>query len=108
MLRLLSVLTVSLLLGACSQEDAQSVPAVDLHGRLVVDQEMTNSRQAQGIQGEYYKRILSVNGQDIALSDFVAQYCSDSNSRDETCQKARRIKKIDDVSGATRFLPNGL
>ena len=69
---------------------------------------MTASRQAQGIQGEYYKRVLSVNGQDMAFADFVKQYCPDLNTRDETCQKAFRIKKIDDVSGATKFLPNGL
>lgn len=49
-----------------------------------------------------------MNGQDMAFNDFVQQYCPDSNTRNETCIKAFRIKKIDDVSGATRFLPNGL
>ena len=44
----------------------------------------------------------------MAFNDFVRHYCPDSNTRNETCIKAFRIKKIDDVSGATRFLPNGL
>lgn len=101
MLRLLPLLAAGLLLAACTQEEPKAtVPKVD--------QEMTASRQAQGIQGEYYKRVLSVNGQDMAFADFVKQYCPDLNTRDETCQKAFRIKKIDDVSGATKFLPNGL
>ena len=109
MLRLLPLFAAGLLLAACNQEEPKAtVPKVDLHGRLVVDQEMTASRQAQGIQGEYYKRVLSVNGQDMAFADFVKKYCPDLNTRDETCQKAFRIKKIDDVSGATKFLPNGL
>lgn len=107
MLRLIVVASAGLVLGGCLQEEAK-FPSVDLHGRLVVDQEMTASRQAQGIQGEYFKRILTVNGQDMAFNDFVQQYCPDSNTRNETCIKALRIKKIDDVSGATRFLPNGL
>lgn len=108
MLRLIMLAATSLLLVACKEDKAPEFPAVDLHGRLVVDQEMTNSRQAQGIQGEYFKRVLTVNGQDMAFADFIKQYCADSNSRNETCLKALRIKKIDDVSGATRFLPNGL
>ncbi|QXI33966.1 MULTISPECIES: hypothetical protein [Pseudomonas] len=107
MLRLILVASAGLVLSGCLQEEAK-FPSVDLHGRLVVDQEMTASRQAQGIQGEYFKRILTVNGQDMAFNDFVQQYCPDSNTRNETCLKALRIKKIDDVSGATRFLPNGL
>ena len=107
MLRLIMLATAGLLLSGCLQEEAK-FPTVDLHGRLVVDQEMTASRQAQGIQGEYFKRVLSVNGQDMAFNDFVQQYCPDSNTRNETCIKAFRIKKIDDVSGTTRFLPNGL
>ncbi|MER2296328.1 MAG: hypothetical protein ABS956_02425 [Pseudomonas sp.] len=107
MLRLIVVASAGLVLCGCLQEEAK-FPSVDLHGRLVVDQEMTASRQAQGIQGEYFKRILTVNGQDMAFNDFVQQYCPDSNTRNETCLKALRIKKIDDVSGATRFLPNGL
>lgn len=107
MLRLIMLTTAGLLLGGCLQEEP-AFPNVDLHGRLVVDQEVTGVRQAQGIQGEYYKRVLSVNGQDMAFNDFVHHYCPDSNTRNETCIKAFRIKKIDDVSGATRFLPNGL
>lgn len=108
MLRLVTLVLAGLLLAACREEQAPAFPTVDLHGRLVVDQEMTKSRQAQGIQGEYFKRVLSVNGQDMAFADFIKQYCADSNTRNETCLKAFRIKKIDDVSGATRFLPNGL
>jgi hypothetical protein len=69
---------------------------------------MTTSRQSQGINGEYYKRILTVNGQEMTLANFIKQYCPDTNTRNETCVKAYRIKKIDDVSGATKFLPNGL
>ncbi|MBM3108415.1 MAG: hypothetical protein RR736_16595 [Pseudomonas sp.] len=105
--RLIMLAAVSLLLGGCFKEEAK-FPTVDLHGRLVVDQEMTTARQAQGIQGEYFKRVLSVDGQDMDFGAFVKQYCPDSNTRNETCIKAFRIKKIDDVSGATRFLPNGL
>lgn len=108
MLRLVTLVTTALLLVACQEDKAPEFPTVDLHGRLVVDQDMTSSRQAQGIQGEYFKRVLTVNGQDMAFADFIKQYCADSNTRNETCQKAFRIKKIDDVSGATRFLPNGL
>lgn len=108
MLRLVMLVVTGLLLAACKEEKAPEFPTVDLHGRLVVDQEMTKSRQAQGIQGEYFKRVLTVNGQDIAFADFIKQYCADSNTRNETCLKAFRIKKVDDVSGATRFLPNGL
>lgn len=109
MLRLFTLVAAGLLLSACSKEDPQAqFPTVDLHGRLVVDQDMTASRQAQGIQGEYYKRVLSVNGQDMAFADFIKQYCPDTNTRNETCIKAFRIKKIDDVAGATKFLPNGL
>ncbi|WP_339463355.1 hypothetical protein [Pseudomonas sp. EA_105y_Pfl2_R69] len=108
MLRLVTLVAASLLLAACKEEQVPEFPTVDLHGRLVVDQAMTASRQAQGIQGEYYQRVVTVNEQDMAFADFIKQYCADPNSRNETCQKALRIKKIDDVSGATRFLPNGL
>lgn len=109
MLRLITLVAAGLLLSGCFKEDRKAeFPTVDLHGRLVVDQEMTASRQAQGIQGEYYKRILSVNGQDLAFADFLKQHCPDSNTRNETCLKAFRIQKIDAVSGATKFLPNGL
>lgn len=108
MLRQIPLLATGLLLSACSQEEPKSaVPAVDLHGRLVVDQEMTASRQAQGIQGEYYKRVLSVNGQDMAFADFVKQHCPNPNTRDETCQKAFRIKKIDDVVAPPSSYPTG-
>ena len=107
MLRMIMLAAAGLLLSGCFKEEAK-FPTVDLHGRLVVDQEMTTSRQAQGIQGEYFKRVLSVNGQDMDFGAFVKQYCPDTNTRNETCIKAFRIKKIDDVSGATRFLPNGL
>jgi hypothetical protein len=44
----------------------------------------------------------------MVFADFIKQYCPDPNTRNETCIKAFRIKKIDDVAGATRFLPNGL
>lgn len=109
MLRLFTPVAAGLLLSSCSKEDPKAqFPTVDLHGRLVVDQEMTTSRQAQGINGEYYKRVLTVNGQEIIFADFIKQFCSDTNTRNETCLKAFRIKKIDDVSGATKFLPNGL
>ena len=54
MLRLIMLATAGLLLGGCLQEEP-AFPNVDLHGRLVVDQEVTGARQAQGIQGEYYK-----------------------------------------------------
>ena len=47
MLRLLPLFAAGLLLAACNQEEPKAtVPKVDLHGRLVVDQEMTASRQA--------------------------------------------------------------
>ena len=109
MLRLFTLVAAGLLLSSCSKEDPKAqFPTVDLHGRLVVDQEMTTSRQAQGINGEYYKRVLTVNGQEIIFADFIKQFCSDTNTRNETCLKAFRIKKIDDVSGATKFLPIGL
>lgn len=109
MLRFIALLTAGALLSACSQEEATPVfPTVDLHGRLVVDEEMTASRQAQGIQGEYFKRVLTVDGKDMLFGEFIKQYCPDGNTRNETCLKAFRIKKIDDVAGATRFLPNGL
>lgn len=109
MLRLLTLVAVGLLLSACSKEDPiTQLSTVDLHGSLVVDQEMTTSRQAQGINGEYYKRILTVNGQEMGLADFIKHYCPDTNTRNEICVKAYRIKKIDDVSGATKFLPSGL
>lgn len=108
MLRLITLAAAALLLAACKEDKAAEFPSVDLHGRLVVDQEMTSNRQAQGIQGEYFKRVLTVNGQSMAFADFLTQYCADRNTRNETCQKAVRIKKIDEVSGATGFLPNGL
>ena len=109
MLRLFTLVAIGLLLSSCSKEDPTAeFPAVDLHGRLVVDQEMTISRQAQGIDGEYYKRVLTVNAQELSFADFIKRYCSDINTRNETCLRAFRIKKIDDVSGATKFLPNGL
>jgi hypothetical protein len=109
MLRFITLVAAGILLSACFQEESKpTVPAVDLHGRLEVDPAMTASRQAQGIQGEYYQRVLTVEGQDMLLGDFIKQHCADSNTRNETCLKAFRIKKIDDVSGATKFLPNGL
>lgn len=109
MLRFLALAGMATLVSACSQEEAKrQVPPVDLHGRLVVDEAMTASRQAQGIQGDYYQRVLTVEGQELPLNDFIRQYCPDANTRDEICQRALRIKKIDDVSGATRFLPSGL
>ena len=97
-----------LALSGCSNEDpVPSVPNVDVRGRLEVDQERTRERQAQGIEGEYWRRILTVDGSDMTLDAFISRYCP-RGTRDETCHKALRIKKIDDVSGATRFLPQGL
>lgn len=108
MLRYLALLAAALGLAGCNEEKTAEVPSVDLHGRLVADQTMTAQRQAQGIQGEYYKRVLTVDGKDMDFNEFVKTWCSDPNTRDETCLKAHRIKKIDDVSGASKFLPNGL
>ena len=99
------VLLGVLVLAGCKEEQ---FPVLDLHGRLEVDQEMTAQRQAQGIEGSYYRRVLTVREQDMAFVDFIKQFCADPNSTNETCQKAFRIKKIDDVNGATRFLPSGL
>jgi len=96
-----------LVLAGCGEKEEKS-PAVDLRGRLVVDSATTEQRQAQGIQGEYYQRILTVNGADMTFNEFLSKYCPDPNTRNETCQKAFRIKKIDDVGGATKFLPAGL
>ena len=97
-----------LALSGCSNEDpVPSVPTVDVRGRLEVDREKTLQRQAQGVEGEYLRRVLNVDGADMTLDAFVGRYCP-SGTRNETCQKALRIKKIDDVSGATRFLPQGL
>lgn len=107
MSRYLALLAGALLLAGCNEKTAE-VPQVDLHGRLEVDQAMTAQRQAQGIQGEYYKRVLTVDGKDLDFNDFVKTWCADPNTRNETCLKAQRIKKIDDVSGATKYLPNGL
>ena len=107
MSRYLVLLAGALLLAGCNEKSAE-VPSVDLHGRLEVDPVMTAQRQAQGIQGEYYKRVLTVAGKDMDFNDFVKTWCGDSQTRNETCQKALRIKKIDDVSGATKYLPNGL
>ncbi len=105
----LAVLALACLaLSGCSDEEsAPGVPNVDLHGRLEVDQQRTQERQAQGIEGEYFRRVLKVNDVDMTLDAFISRYCP-SGGRDETCQKALRIKRIDDVSGATRFLPQGL
>lgn len=108
MSRYLALLAAALMLAGCNEEKKAQVPSVDLHGRLQVDHTMTAQRQAQGIQGEYYKRVLTVDGQDMDFNDFVKTWCPDPNTRNETCVKAHRIKKIDDVSGATKFLPNGL
>ncbi len=94
-------------LAGCGEKE-DKFPAVDLRGRLVVDSAITEQRQAQGIQGEYYQRILTVNGTDMTFNEFLSKYCPDPNTRNETCQKAFRIKKIDDVGGATKFLPAGL
>ena len=96
-----------LALAGCGEKE-EKFPAVDLRGRLVVDSAITEQRQAQGIQGEYYQRILTVNGADMTFNEFLSKYCSDPNTRNETCQKAFRIKKIDDVGEATKFLPAGL
>ena len=96
-----------LVLAGCGEKE-DKFPAVDLRGRLVVDSAITEQRQAQGIQGEYYQRILTVNGADMTFNEFLSKYCPDPNTINETCQKAFRIKKIDDVGGATKFLPAGL
>lgn len=107
MSRYLLWLAGAALLAGCNEKSAE-VPNVDLHGRLEVDAAMTAQRQAQGIQGEYHKRVLTVAGKDMDFNDFVKTWCGDPQTRNETCQKALRIKKIDDVSGATQYLPNGL
>lgn len=108
MLRIALLAAAGLLLAACSKEEpVASVPAVDLHGRLEVDEQKTAERQAQGIEGQYYRRVVSVEGAELSLDEFLKRYCP-AETRDETCHKASRIKKIDDVAGATRFLPNGL
>ncbi|MCF6752863.1 hypothetical protein GNE00_08405 [Pseudomonas sp. JL972] len=108
MFRIALLTAAGLLLAACSKEEpVASVPAVDLHGRLEVDEQKTAERQAQGIEGQYYRRVLTVEGTDLSLDDFLKRYCP-AETRDETCHKAARIKKLDDVAGATRFLPNGL
>lgn len=108
MFRFALLAAAGLLLAACSKEEpVASVPAVDLHGRLEVDEQKTAERQAQGIEGQYYRRVLTVEGTDLSLDDFLKRYCP-AETRDETCHKAARIKKLDDVAGATRFLPNGL
>lgn len=109
MFRYLVLFLTALALAGCnSEEKSAEVPNVDLHGRLEVDAAMTALRQAQGIEGEYYKRILTVDGKDMDFNEFIKTWCSDPNTRDEVCIRAFRIKKIDDVSGATKFLPNGL
>ena len=108
MFRIALLTAAGLLLAACSKEEpVASVPAVDLHGRLEVDEQKTAERQAQGIEGQYYRRVLNIEGTDLSLDDFLNRYCP-TETRDETCSKALRIKKIDDVAGATRFLPKGL
>lgn len=107
MLRYTALLIAGVMLVGCGEQKA-SFPKVDLHGRLVVDQAMTEQRKAQGIEGDYFKRVVSVEGKDMDFADFIKTYCEDQNSREESCQKAFRIKKIDDVSGASKFLPNGL
>ncbi|MBV2204990.1 MAG: hypothetical protein KUL87_06190 [Pseudomonas sp.] len=108
MFRIALLAAAGLLLAACSKEEpVASMPAVDLHGRLEVDEQKTAERQAQGIEGQYYRRVLTVEGTDLSLDDFLKRYCP-AETRDETCHKAARIKKLDDVAGATRFLPNGL
>jgi hypothetical protein len=107
MLRYLALLAAGIILVGCEEQKAP-FPKVDLHGRLAVDQAMTEQRKAQGIEGDYLKRVLTVEGKEMEFADFIKTYCEDQNSREESCQKAFRIKKIDDVSGATKFLPNGL
>lgn len=108
MTRIVLLAAAGLLLAACSKEEpVASVPDVDLHGRLEVDEARTAERQAQGIEGYYYRRVLSVAGTDMGLDEFLDRHCPADN-RHETCEKARRIKRIDEVAGATRFLPNGL
>jgi len=107
MLRYIALLVAGTLLVGC-EEQKVPFPKVDLHGRLVVDQAMTEQRKAQGIEADYFKRVLTVEGKDMEFADFIKTYCEDPNSREEACQKAFRIKKIDDVSGASKFLPNGL
>lgn len=109
MLRLFSVFFGALLLSGCFDKQLEGIPEnLDLHGQLIVDEAMTASRQAEGIEGHYYKRVLTVNDQEITLPEFVKQFCPDPNTRNDVCIRAFRIKKIDDVSGATKFLPNGL
>jgi hypothetical protein len=107
MRRYIALLVAGVILVGCEEQKAP-FPKVDLHGRLVVDQAMTEQRKAQGIEGDYLKRVLTVDGKDIDFAEFIKTYCEDQNSREESCQKAFRIKKIDDVSGASKFLPNGL
>lgn len=107
MSRYMALLAAAIVLAGCGDKQPE-FPAVDLHGRLVIDQPITEQRQAQGIEGEYYKRVLTVESKDMDFNDFVKTYCADQNTRNETCRKAFRIKKIDDVSGASKFLPNGL
>lgn len=109
MSRYLGLFFASLVLAGCNNEEKPAgAPNVDLRGRLEVDTAMTAQRQAQGIEGEYYKRVLTVDGKDMDFNEFVKTWCPNPNTRDEVCIKAFRIKKIDDVSGATKFLPNGL
>lgn len=108
MMRIAMLAAAGLLLAACSNEEpAATVPVVDLQGRLEVDEQKTTERQAQGIEGPYHRRVLNVNGTNMSLAEFLQRYCP-AGTRDETCHKAARIKKIDDVAGASRFLPNGL
>jgi len=109
MFRIALLAAAGLLLAACSKEEpVASMPAVDLHGRLEVDEQKTAERQAQGIEGQYYRRVLTVERhRPRAWTTFLKRYCP-AETRDETCHKAARIKKLDDVAGATRFLPNGL
>ena len=108
MMRIALLAAAGLLLAACSKEEPLPVvPQVDLHGRLEVDEARTAERQAEGIEGSYYRRVLNVAGTEMSLDEFLRHHCPADN-RHQTCDRARRIKRTDDVAGATRFLPNGL
>lgn len=80
------VAMAGLVLAGCAEKE-EKLPAVDLRGRLVVDSAITEQRQAQGIQGEYYQRILTLNGTDMTFNEFLSKYAP---IRTRETKRARR------------------
>ncbi|WP_155646209.1 hypothetical protein [Burkholderia diffusa] len=93
---------VSLFLAGCGD----SVPKVDIHGKIVVTKPAGVSNGFR--YPEQRARMIQLpDGKQMPLSEFLLTYCQGKDSN-ETCARGAKIARLDSVSGPRDQLPAGL